>query len=443
VTNVREIAFEAILAVDKKIAGKNITKDILDKYSYLDKRDRAFMARLIEGTIERMITIDYVLDLYSKVPVRKMKPPVRSLLRLAVYQLLFMHSVPESAAVNETVKIARKRGLNNLSGFMNGVLRTVARQKDVIKYPDEKNEPIKYLSVYYSCPEWIVRMLVDDESIENAKYVLSNSVSVRPLYARVNISKTNLEQFLEDNKNIIEKQGIIPSCVSLHNIDDISGLDAFSKGLITIQDISSMLVGHISGIREDDTVIDVCASPGGKTLHAADIAVNGQIYSCDISEEKLSRIRENVNRCDFSNVTIVLADARNYIDEFDQKADVLIADLPCSGLGVMGRKNDIKYNLSREQIDQLGVLQKQILENVSKYVKPGGIMIFSTCTVSKVENMGGYNYIKEQLGLKPVDFYSMLPEEVKDDTAKKGYLQLYGKEGISDGFFISKFRKAK
>lgn len=442
-TNVREIAYEALLTVEKGTRSNSLTKEILDKYSYLDKRDRSFLARLIEGTIERQITIDYVLDLYSKVKVRKMKPPVRILMRMGVYQLMYMDSVPESAAVNETVKIAKKHGLHNLTGFMNGVLRNIARNKVNIEFPTEDSDRIKYLSIKYSCPEWIVNRLVCEQGYENAKTVLDNSISVRNITGRVNISKCSAEEVIGRNGDNIVKSPVLPNAICLHNIDNINDIDDFIKGYFTIQDISSMLVCQLAGIEDTDIVIDVCAAPGGKSLHAADIATNGKVISCDISEDKISKIRENVDRCRFENIDTYIKDATVLENDFIDKADVVIADVPCSGLGVMGRKNDIKYNLDENQIDELCSLSRLILQNASQYVKVGGILMFSTCTVSKLENQGGYEYIRNELGLEPVSFYDDLPEQLQDDSAKEGYLQLYGKDGISDGFFISKFKRIR
>lgn len=440
--NIREIAFEALLTIDKGNVSNSFTKDILDKYSYLEKRDRSFLARLIEGTIERMITIDYVIDLYSKVKTKKMKPPVRALMRLGVYQLLYMDSVPESAAVNETVKIGKKHGLYNLTGFMNGVLRTIARNKSRIEYPEYSLDSLEYYSICYSCPKWIVELLVDEQGEDNAKKILENSLSVRKVTGRVNLSKTTVKDLVDNNPELLSKSEILPYAVELHNIDNLVNVDDFAKGLFAIQDISSMLVCHLAGIKEDDTVIDVCAAPGGKTCHSADLAVKGKVYSCDVSEDKKEKIQENISRCHFENVEVKIRDAREFDSEFESIGDVVIADLPCSGLGVMGRKNDIKYRLTKDGIKNLSLLQKEILQNVVKYVKPGGILMFSTCTVSNIENMGGYDFIKD-LNFEPMDFYDDLPDELKSETARKGFIQLYGENSYSDGFFISKFMKRK
>lgn len=445
-TNVREIAYEMLLAFDKGEAGNNFVGDVLDKYSYLNKQDRSFITRLYEGTLERMLTIDYVLNEFSKVPVRKMKPPVRSLLRMGAYQLLYMDHVPESAAVNETVKIAKKRGLHNLSGFINGVLRNVARNADNIKYPDRDKNIIEYLSVKYSCPQWIAELLVKQQGAEKAEIVLDNSVSVRPITVRVNKSRANIDDIIAGNTSANEEEyRLIPSKVLdegliIDNVDRVSDVNEVNLGFATVQDLSSMLVCHVAGIKETDRVIDVCASPGGKTLHAADLVTKGHVVSCDVSEDKIRRIEENVSRCHFENVTARCLDATVRCDELIGSADVLIADVPCSGLGVMGRKNDIKYRLAKEQLPALVNLQRSIIDNVVDYVRPGGTMMFSTCTINVQENNENVDYIIKK-GFEPVDFYDELPEKLKDESAHDGFLQLYGKDHLTDGFFIAKFRK--
>lgn len=438
-TDVRRIAADALLAMEEGRSASNLSGDVLDKYSYLDRRSRSFLKRLIEGTIERRITIDHVLDLYSATPVLKMKKEVRVLLRMGVYQLLFMEGVPDHAAVSETVRLIRKTPLKNLSGFVNGVLRSIERNRNDIKWPDKDKDEVKYLSVFYSCPEWIVEKLINEYGHENALSVLELSVSTRPVTARINLSKADMPEALSMCSGRVSD--ICDIAIVLDDNDRIADIPAFSSGLICIQDISSMLVCLLAGIKEDDTVLDVCAAPGGKSLHAADIAVKGKVVACDVSERKLSLIEENIKRCGFSNITARPADATVYDETMEERYDVVIADVPCSGLGVMGRKNDIKYNLTREGISSLTDLQRSILVNAARYVRRGGILMFSTCTCSRGENLGNAEFIKKECGLTPVDFFDAVPEMLKCETAHDGYLQLFGKGGMTDGFFIAKFRK--
>lgn len=438
-TDVRRIAYETLLMVEEGKGTNTLTKDVLDKYSYLDVRDRGLLKRLIEGVTERRISIDHVLDQFSTVKVKKMKKQVRTLLRMGVYQLLYMDKMEDHAAIFETVRIAKKMKGAAMSGFVNAVLRAVSKNIDDIVWPAEEDGVIKYLSVKYSCPEWIVEKLISEQGRDKAEDVLALSVSVRPVTARVNLSVTTVEDVISSGE--AKASEICDIAVSLSDHDDIASLSIVSKGDVVIQDIASMLVCLAAGIRESDTVLDLCAAPGGKSLHAADIATKGHVYAFDVSSARASRIEENANRCGFTNITVETMDATQHDTGLEGFADVVIADVPCSGLGVMGRKNDIKYSITPGQIEELAALQKKILENAATYVRDGGTLIFSTCTCSEAENQGNVRFLTEKCGLEPVGFYDLLPERLRDDTAKEGYIQLYGKDKATDGFFIARFTK--
>ena len=420
-------------------AGNTLVKDVLDKYSYLDSSDRSFIKRLSEGVTERRITLDHVIDIYSKTPSSKMKRQIRTLIRMGAYQILYMDGVADHAAVNETVKLARKTGFSGLAGFVNAVLRNIARNRDDIAWPDKESDIVRYLSVVYSCPEWIVKKLADEQGSGNAETLLKLSVGIRPVTARVNLSKTDVDAVV--SKGHAKRSDICPVAVTLEDYDNIAGIPAFGEGLICVQDISSMLVCLMAGIKEDDKVLDLCAAPGGKSLHAADLATSGRIISCDVSEKKLEKICENVERCGFSNIETRLSDATVFDGTLEGMADVVIADVPCSGLGVMGRKNDIKYNLTEGSIESLVSIQRKILKNAASYVKSGGTLMFSTCTCSRAENQDNFRFLADECHLTPVDFYEKLPEKLRSETARDGYIQLYGEEGLTDGFFIGKFTK--
>ncbi len=438
-TDIRWIAYEALTLADEGKYKSSLTKDLLAKYSYLDRQDRKFLKRLVEGTIERRITIDHVLDLYSSVPVKKMKKQVRTLLRMGTYQLMFMDGVSDHAAVNETVALSKRTNVRALSGFINAILRAVSKNKDNISYPDRKADPTGFLSVYYSCPEWIVKKLVREQGEEKAEILLRLSVSTRPITGRINLSKTTPDEVLAScNAQISD---ICDCAVVLKDPDIIADIPAVSAGLICIQDISSMLVCIAAGIKKTDTVLDLCASPGGKSMHAADIATDGKILSYDVSEAKVSKILENAGRCSFANIEAHMMDATVYDPALEQSADVVIADVPCSGLGVMGRKNDIKYNITEDSIEELVRIQRSILKNAARYVKRGGTLMLCTCTCSESENAGNFEYLTNELGLKGVDFYDLLPEKIRSDSAHDGYIQLYGQDMQTDGFFIGKLTK--
>lgn len=444
--NVRMIVLNVLMAVmeDGEYSDKAIHK-ALDTYNDMDKRDRSFLTRLSEGTIERCIELDYIIDMYSKTKVRKMKSVIRNILRMGVYQILYMEQIPDSAACNEAVKLAVKRKFINLKGFVNGVLRTISREKDNIKYPDRSNF-IRYAMIKYSMPEWIVKRYVNSYGEEKAERILRAYLSEdKAISVRCNISKASVKDIckLLENDGVTVSQGrLSPYALYIENYGRITELEAFKKGLIQVQDESSMLVGSILEAEEGYNIIDTCAAPGGKSIHAADLLKGtGKVISCDLTEAKAKLIMDNVSRNGFNNIEICVSDALVYNKEWEEKADIVIADLPCSGLGVIGKKCDIKYKTREEDIRSLSSIQKNILKNVSGYVKKGGRLIFSTCTIAEEENEENVKWINENLPLKSVSIEEDLPPVLKNITGNEGYLQILPYMADTDGFFISAFIK--
>lgn len=449
VDDVRMIVFESLLEAEKnQMLLSKIGSSMLSKYAYLDKQQRKFMHCLYEGVIDKKITLDYVIDLFSKVCSGKMKKPVKTIIRMGVYQILYMDNVPDSAAINEAVKISKKKHLNNLSGFINGVLRNVARQKDSIDFPKKEDDIAKYLSVKYSMPNVVVESFIADYGVEKCEEILNNSQLNRPIIARVNRQRTNKDELIDklnelDNVSVVGVDGF--DAFYFTSLDSLYDINEFNEGDFTVQDLSSQIVGMISGIKKGDVVIDVCAAPGGKSLHAADILAGfgeseGKVIACDLTEKKLERITENINRLKVSNLTVMQRDASINEPPIEEKADVVLCDVPCSGLGVMARKRDIKYGITREGLDSLLKLQKDIIKESVKLVKDKGTFIYSTCTIRKAENDDQLEYIKS-LGFKSESFYDYLPLSFKEESAKSGYLQLFTNEKNTDGFFIAKFRR--
>ena len=277
--NLRELALEILLEVEKNGAYPNVLlKQTLDKFLYMEKQERAFLTRLVEGCVERKITLEYDINSVSKTPVNKMKPVIRCIMRMAAYQIFYMDGVPESAACNEAVKLAQKKGFHTLKGFVNGVLRNLSRQKDVIAMPDEKKEPVKALSVEYSVPEWLVEKIVRDYGTENAKNMFTSLYeNVGATSIRVNNSKISTEKCAELLKKEgvhVEKAAYVENALEISGYDSLQFLESFQKGYFQVQDVSSMLVGLAADPKAGDVVIDVCAAPGGKSMHAADL-MNG------------------------------------------------------------------------------------------------------------------------------------------------------------------------
>lgn len=445
--NLREMALEILLETEKNGAYPNVLlKQTLDKYLYMEKQGRAFLTRLVEGTVERKITLDYYIDSVSKTPVKKMKPVIRCIMRMAAYQILYMDGVPESAACNEAVKLAAKKGFSTLKGFVNGVLRSLARRKNEIVLPDEEKNPIRALSVRYSVPEWIVEKLLTDYGTQATKNMLEALYeNVGTTTIRVNNSKISTEEC----KKILEKEGVhvqaapyVENALELSGYDSLVFLESFQKGFFQVQDVSSMLVGLAAAPKPGDMVIDVCAAPGGKSLHVADLLNGtGHVQARDLTDYKISLIEENIERCGFTNITAKRADACILDEGARETADIVIADLPCSGLGVLKKKSDIKYRMTQEQIDELVKLQRVILKNAAAYVKKGGTLIYSTCSVAVEENETQAAWILENLPLEPVSLEGCISGELLKNTPEKGYVQLLPGREKTDGFFLAKFVK--
>lgn len=383
---------ELVLAILMEVTQQNVYSHlalnaVLEKYQYLEKKERAFITRVTEGTLEHMIELDYILNQFSKVKVNKMKPVIRNILRSAVYQLKYMDSVPDSAVCNEAVKLTVKKGFGTLRGFVNGVLRNVARGLDQVEYPAEG---IERLSVVYSMPEWILKLWKKTYDLDVIESMLQAFQEETPVTIRCNLAKTtpeNLKESLQKEGVTVTPHPYLSYAFRIQDYDHLSELESFQKGEFYVQDISSMLVGELADPKKGDRVIDVCAAPGGKSVYAARmIGEQGHVEARDLTEYKVEMIEENIDRCRLSNMTAKVWDARVFDEAAREKADMVIADLPCSGLGVIGTKTDIKYNASEEKIAELAALQQEILHVVCGYVKPEGTLLYSTCTMTREEN---------------------------------------------------------
>lgn len=446
--NIRAVVLDILTEIEKEGEFSHITiNNALLKYQYLDRTQRAFINRLSLGTIECRIEMDYILNQYSKTPVNRMKPLIRRIMRMAVYQIIYMENVPDSAACNEAVKLAAKRGFTGLKGFVNGVLRNISRNKDNITYPDKAKETKKYLSVKYSMPEWIIELWNTKMSYEEIEDILAGMKKDKKTYIRCNTLKGSTDYI----KKILEEEGVTVTEVSglsyayeISGYDYLTALKSFNEGLYQIQDISSMMAGEYVKPSTDSLIVDVCAAPGGKSINAAlklaeaaydnkDIpesgiskevlkGITGRVIARDVSDYKASLIDDNVARLGIPYIDVDVHNALEFDEELEGKADIVIADLPCSGLGIMGRKPDIRYNITKEKIDDIISLQRDILKVVSRYVKTGGTLVYSTCTINRAENEDNADWICNTLGFsKDGEYRQMLPSAKADN----------------DGFFVA------
>lgn len=430
--NTRELVLETLLSVEKGESYSHVALfALLDKYQYLSKQERSFITRALLGTLERRIEIDYIIDWFSKVKVKKMKPVIRCILRMSVYQLKYMDSVPDSAVCNEAVKLAGKKGFGSLKGFVNGVLRSISRNLSEVSYPSKEENPVKAVSIQCSLPEWMLRQWREDYGWEKTKSMAESFLNHHKTTIRVNTMMTDREKLMQD----LKKQGIQTEKVVLKDYPDFKDglyiweydyllkIKEFAQGQFYVQDVSSMLPAYLLAPQKGDYVLDVCAAPGGKSIHAAELMQGfGKVEARDLTDYKVGLIEENIARAKLHNIKAVKWDACILDESLVGKADGVIADLPCSGLGVMGRKPEIRYRITERQQEELAKLQRQILSNACQYVKPGGTLIYSTCTVSKMENEENTAWFLEN------HWEFSLAEE----------RQIFPGEGLGDGFYLAK-----
>ena len=404
----------------------NIALDTVIKRNDLGGADRALITALIYGVIERKITLDYIISSLSSIPNSKIERDTRNLLRMGLYQLIYMEKIPAHAALNETVALANKRS----KGFVNAILRSYQREGNKIKFPSESDE-VKYLSVTYSLGEELTKKLLQSYSFEECKQILSAFGEKTPLTLRVNNLKATREDILNELENATLTQ-FSPDGIILENAA-VSELDCLNDGRVTVQDEASQICVRALGAEKGDTVFDVCACPGSKSFGAAMTMENqGEILAFDIHENKLSLVKKGAERLGVSIISTRAHDARKPIEELFEKADKIICDVPCSGFGVIGKKPEIRYKDPKES-ESLPNIQYDILENVQNYLKVGGTLVYSTCTILPEENE---NNVKKFL--ENHKNFELVPFNVGKLEVESGMITLLPHIHHTDGFFIAK-----
>lgn len=419
---------------------------VLQEENYT-KQQRSFLKRVSYGVIEKLVFLDRVIDSFSKMPVAKMKPVVRTVLRMGVYELWYMDSVPAAATCDEMVKLIKKKGLSSLSGFVNGILRNIARaEKDAFMceiLASCKSESEK-MAVRYAMPVELVNLLCKGYGKKTAEKMFASFCEDNPITIRIQKMNATSRQVLEE----LNQAGVecvpcryVKDAFHIRGFDRVECLPGFAEGHYIIQDESSMLPVMVSGIVPGDVVVDVCSSPGGKALHAADcLRGEGLVSARDVSERKTVRIEENAKRLRADAVQVKVWDGQVPDEEWREKADVVIVDVPCSGIGVIGRKPEIKY-MAAPNVENLCKLQRRIVTAAAGMVKPDGILVYSTCTVNPEENEQNARWMAEHLPLTPVSLDDCLPDELRNQLTRQGMLQIIPGIQEGNGFFVAKFRK--
>lgn len=446
--NAREFALKLLRQINEEQVLSHEALAALEQ-SGLEPRDRALVNRLVHGTLERQWTIDRILEKKTGKSVTKLKPGIRNILRMGVYQLLFLTQIPDSAVCNESVKLAKKSGYAGLSGFVNGVLRGIARDAEtagskelcLAGYAKGYNEEERFCFQYSVPPELAgyYRERYPDEAEAMFEAFLKESGTA----VRLNKSRGSLEDLKKvlTDEGIAFHDGLLPNTLRMERSGSPAASEAFRMGLFSIQDESSALAGNVLPLKAGMRVLDLCAAPGGKTVHAADelsVLGGGSVTARDLSMEKIERIREHAERVGLTNVTCEKRDALTFDAALNEAFDIVLADLPCSGLGVIGRKPDIKIKTGLQDIINLAEIQRGILKNAVRYVKNGGYLCYSTCTITKEENDSNCDYI-ESLGFRPYDVTEAVPERLRK-RYRNGRLQLFPQDG-TDGFFLAVYQK--
>ena len=424
----RQCVLEALTEVTEASRYSNITLDNILSKNKLEQRDKKLASAIFYGTLERKITLDYCISCFSKKALEKMTPKVLNILRMSLYQIIYMDSIPESAAVNEGVKLTRLCGVTSASGFVNGILRSFLRAGGEV--PPIKGKPEHILSVKYSCEEWLCKELINQYSLDRAEKILKASTGAPPVFIRVNTLRTNEDKLIK----MLAESGISAHKTEVENClitegGNLTITEEFKKGLFHVQDMSSQICVARLNPQKGERIADVCSAPGGKTFTIAEIMEdNGEIVAMDLHEKRTKLIRDGAERLGISCVNARAADASKY-EETLGKFDKVLCDVPCSGFGIMRRKPEIKYK-SKEEVKKLPKIQYDILSNSAKYVKKGGTLIYSTCTILKQENEATVEKFLENNR----DF------EPWDDNYMETFMP---KENGSDGFFICRIRRVK
>lgn len=498
--NLRELVW--MILTDHELHGTYINvllKRTQDRYADLPVSQRAFIKRLTEGTIEREIELDTVIRNHVKDREIRIKPQVRCLLRMSLYQIFYMDSVPDYAACSEAVRICKRRKMAQASGFVNGILRGVCREKEAAAKEGREYVPAEPApKVVRTRPSSAVVVVagkrtdtgrketpkeaqMTDEAVQDASDILgqlektySIPLPILQLWEE-QLGKDRLESLcrsmmeirpvcirLDPRLSAEEKEAVTASLRDagvevtpgrwatdsylLRHVPGLSGLPGFAEGKWTVQDESSQLVAYAAGIAgpgKDLTgaakVYDLCAAPGGKTMLAAACLPDAEVHAYDLTRDKTDRIRSGLGRMKLHNVLVEENDASNPREDLREKADLVLCDVPCSGLGVMTRKRDIKYNVTPQKLRSLTTLQKKIAANAAGVLKPGGVLIYSTCTINRQENEKMADYLEKKLGLIPEDLARYFPVDFPGIEVNR--VQLFPDVHGTDGFFMARFRK--
>lgn len=434
----REVALKALYKIDKEQAYSNIALDELIKENkkILNEKDIGLISEIVYGTTTWKLTIDKIIKKYSNIKIKKISFWILNILRMGIYQIIFLEKIPKSAAVNESVNLAKRYGHKSSSNFVNAILRKVSK----VDYEEMFliKEDIERISLTTSMPKWIIEELLKNKTIKEVEEICKNCNLKPDMSIRVNNLKTTKEELIEKLKerNIQYEEGNIQDFLFLKKAKNIENLDIFKQGLFTIQDEAAGLIAKTVNALPGENILDACSAPGGKTTYMAEIMKNeGRILACDIHAHRIKLVEETANRLGIKIIKTKIEDTSKFNSGYVEKFDKILLDVPCLGIGVIKRKPDIKWSRKFEDIEQITNIQKDILENCSKYLKKGGELVYSTCSILKEENEDIINeFLKENSNFEIIDI--KVDSETKPNIFPKSE---YGEKNVKEVNFYQKY----
>ena len=410
------------------------------------EEERSFLTELSYGVLQRLNTLDWILSLSLGSPLENLTPWIRNILRLGVYQLLYLKRVPESAAVDESVKLAYRFGHKGVAGLVNAVLRKVSRAREEIPWPSRLDNPSLYLSLVYSFPLWIVRRWIRQMGVNEAEELCSANNVVPPLSIRTNTLKTTPKRL----KEFLEVEGIkakfcryAPEGLILKLTKKLTELNSFQDGLFQVQGEASMLVAPLVNPKPGDYVLDLCSAPGGKTLHMAMLMGNkGNIIAADLYPHRLKLLQKTMEQQDIKIVRTEKLDGRSISSAKYGYFNRVLLDVPCSGLGVVRRKGELKWRRKEQDIFSLARLQADLLRSAFQALKPGGVLVYSACSTEPEETKDViYGFLQEEPSANPALLAPLLPPELRSQETEEGMAYFWPHKHGLDGFFVARLRK--
>ncbi|MFD1031020.1 16S rRNA (cytosine(967)-C(5))-methyltransferase RsmB [Metaplanococcus flavidus] len=437
--NVRDAAFSILWAVENKQAYSNLLlHQTIESYG-ISAKNRGLLTEITYGTLQHQLTLDYYLEPFLK---GKVEPWVKTLLRMSLYQIVYLDRVPSHAVIHEAVEIAKRRGHGGVASLVNGVLRSV--QRSGVRSFNVIADPIEKISIETSHPVWMIKRWAEQFGLEKTREMALENNKIPSQTVRVNTVKATVDEVIE----MLESEGleavrskIIPECLVVTG-GQPARTTTFDKGFITIQDESSMLPSYALQLEPGMKVLDMCAAPGGKSTHIAEKLENkGMLFSMDLHPHKVKLIQESADRLGHSVIATEVGDGKKSVERFGKEQfDRILVDAPCSGLGVIKRKPDIKYTKKEEDFNRLQEIQIELMDQAAELLKPGGILVYSTCTVDNMENRGtAERFLKNHPEMEKIQ--ALLPEAL--GIKHTGFVQVFPQDFGSDGFFIAAFRKTE